>query len=350
MRRRDAISMLGGAAAMLPHARRIVVTAAGSAGLAGPRDARAQHAGRVLRIGCLYFAASDDAVPRQLFDAFRQGLADLGYAEGTGLVFEHRSAEGRVDRFPELAADLVRLGVDLIVAFNMGAVRAARRATTAIPIVSFALGDAVGAGFAISLSRPGGNVTGFSVLAPELAPKALSLLHEVVPKASRIAALWSPGSLSARMADDMLSRTEVAARSIGVELRLILVRTAGEIEQGFSEMVRNRAQAVLVLPSPLSNTERTRISQLAKRHHLPSISWTREFAEAGGLMAYGSDLVDAHRRGAGYAIRILKGEKPAEMPIQQPSTFELAVNLKTAKALDISIPDAILARADVVIE
>ncbi|MBL8663730.1 MAG: ABC transporter substrate-binding protein [Candidatus Odyssella sp.] len=350
MRRRDVVAMLGGSAAMFPRAPRILIPTFGSAWLAGPSAARAQPAGRVFRIGCLYFAAFDNPVPRQLFGAFRQGLADLGYVEGKSVVFDHRSAEGRVDRFPDLAAELVRLRVDLIVAFSMGATRAARRATTAIPIVSFALGDAVGAGFALSLSRPGGNVTGFSVLAPELAPKALSLLHEAVPKASRIAALWSPGSLSAGMADDMLSRTGAAARSIGVELALILVRAAKELDEGFSEIARQRAQAVLVLPSPLSNTERTRISQLANRHRLPSISWTREFAEAGGLMAYGSDLADAHRRGAGYAIRILKGERPAEMPIEQPSKFELAVNLKTAKALNIAIPDAILARADIVLE
>lgn len=318
--------------------------------LAYPRAARARQPAGVPRVGCLMVAPVASPVVQQLLGAFRDGLRELGYADGRGIVFEYRSAEGRIERLSELAVDLVRLEVNLIAAFSNAATRAARQATSTIPIVCFNLGDPVREGFVASLSRPGGNVTGFSVFAPELVPKGLSLLKEAVPKASRIAALWSPGSLTETSAADMLHRAEAAANAVGVEIVWARFRGVEELDAAFATMTKVRPDALLVLPSPLSNTEGRRIATLSARHRLPSMSWNRYFVEAGGLMAYGSSLVENWRRGAVYAARILTGADPAELPVEQPTTFELVVNLKTAKQLGLMIPPSLLTRADAVIE
>lgn len=320
-----------------------------AAAAALPRTARAQPALRQRRIGCLLFSTGS-GVGLQYLDAFRQGLKELGHVEGRSIAFDVRSAEGRIERFAGLAEELVRLGVDLIAALSNGATHAARRATGDIPIVCFNLGDPVSEGLAANLARPGGNVTGFTLFGPELVPKGLSLLVEAVPAARRVAGLWAPGSLSKRTADEMIEKAGAAARLLGVELRLFRVQHASDLEGAFAAMRRDGAGAVLVLPSPLSNVERRRIAELALRHRLPSMSWVREFADAGGLMSYGSNIAENWRRGAAYADQILKGAKPSDLPIQQPSTFELIVNGRTARALGVRFPDSILARADEVIE
>ena len=331
MRRRDVILLFAGAV------------------LAWPRMGRAQAAG-IPRVGCLTVAPVASPVVQQLVGAFRDGLNELGYVQGRSVAFEYRSAEGKIERLRDMAADLVRLKVDLIAAFSNAATHAARQATTAIPIVCFNLGDPVSEGLVVSLARPGGNITGFTVFAPELAPKGLSLLKQAVPKASRIAALWSPGSLTEGSATDMLRKTEAAAATLGGELVLVRFRAARELDGAFVTMTKARSEAVLVLPSPLSNTEGHRIASLAARHRLPSISWNRYFVEAGGLMSYGSNLVENWRRGAVYTDRILKGASPGELPIQQPTNFELIVNLKTATTLGLTIPPALLAQADQVVQ
>jgi putative tryptophan/tyrosine transport system substrate-binding protein len=332
LRRRDAVAVCGGLL------------------LAGPRIGRAQPSAGVARVGCLMVAPAASPVAQSLLGAFRDGLRGLGYDERRNIAFEVRSGEGRIERLRELAAELVRLKVDVIAAFSNAATRAARQATSAVPIVCFNLGDPVGEGFVASLSRPGGNITGFTVLAPELVPKGLSLLKEAVPRASRVAALWSPGSLTESSAADMLEKAAAAANTVGVEIVLTRFHGVDELEGAFVTMTKARSDALLVLPSPLSNTEGSRIASLAARHRLPSISWNRYFVEAGGLMAYGSNLVESWRRGAVYVDRILKGADPAELPIQQPTTFELVINRKTARQLGLNIPASLLTRADQVIE
>lgn len=330
MRRREFTTLLGGA-------------------MSWPLAARSQQAASLRRIGCLLFSTKSRVGHRYL-EAFRQGLRELGHVEGQNIALEYRSAEGRIERFPVLADELVRLNVDVIAALSNGATHSARRATHTIPIVCFNLGDPVGEGLVASLARPGGNVTGFSIFGTELVPKALTLLNETVPKASRIAGLWSPGSLTNRTAEEMLQSAQATARTLAIELRLVRAQYPDDLDDAFSTMALEHAQALLVLPSPLSNAEGPRIVALAMRHRLPSMGWTREFAEAGGLMAYGSNIADNWRRGAAYVDKILKGAKPAELPIQQATKFELVVNLKTANALTLSIPDSVLARADEVIE
>lgn len=260
--------------------------------------ARAQQPARVFRIGCMFLAPLESPVAQQLLGAFREGLRELGYVEGQSLAFEHRSAEGQIERFPDLAADLVALTPDLIATMSNAATHAAGRATTTIPIVCFNLGDPVGEGLVASLARPGGNLTGFTIFAPELAPKALSLLHQAFPMASRIAALWFPGSLTEHTAEGMLRKAETTAQALGVALLLVRGRGADDLDDAFSTMVRDRAEALLVLPSPASNVERQRIADLAARHRLPSMSWSREYVEAGGLLAYGSNLPENWRRRA----------------------------------------------------
>jgi putative ABC transport system substrate-binding protein len=289
-------------------------------------------------------------VVQQLFGAFRDGLRELGYVEGRSIAFEYRSADGKIERMRDAAADLVRHRVDLLAAFSNAATREARQATSVIPIVCFNLGDPVSEGLVASLARPGGNITGLTVFAPELVPKGLSLLKEAVPAAKRIGALWSPGSLSESLATEMLQKAEAAASQVGVEIVLARFRRGDELESAFGVITSQRADALLVLPSPLSNVEGSRIASLAARHRLPSMSWNRYFVEEGGLMAYGSSLVENWKRGAIYADRILRGANPGDLPIEQPTTFELVINQTTARKLALSIPPSLLARADQVIQ
>ncbi|TAL44365.1 MAG: ABC transporter substrate-binding protein [Salinibacterium sp.] len=330
MRRREFIVLLGGTAAAWPLA------------------AEAQQAAKVARIG--YLSPNLAASPH-LRDAFLQGLRDLGYVEGQNLVIEYRDAEGELERLPALAAELIALKVDVILAEGgtLGP-RVAMRATKTIPIVFAAAGDPVGSGLVTSLARPGGNVTGLSSLGPELVGKRLELLKQAVPGVDRVAVLRQPGALGERTAKDMLTGADVAARALGVQLQFVEARGPAEFARAFSDMTGARTGALTVLPSAMFLREHRRLVDLAAKHRLPAVYPQREFVDAGGLMSYGANQVDLFRRAATYVDKILKGTKPADLPVEQPTKFELVVNLKTAKALGLTMPDSILARADEVIE
>ena len=286
------------------------------------------------------------ASPSHILAAFHQGLGETGYVEGQNLAFEYRWAEGRYDRLPALAADLVVRNVDLIAADGIPAALAAKTATSTIPIV-FAVGDPVDLGLVASLARPGGNLTGVSTMAPELSPKRLELLSELVPQVGVIALLVNPNnSNTERTTRDM----QEAARAKGVQLHILTAGTESEIDAAFATLVQLHAGALVVGGDPFFTNWRERLVTLAATHGVPAIYQSREFAEAGGLISYGSNITAAFRQVGIYAGRILKGEKPADLPVQQPTTFELVVNLKTAYALGLTVPPSILARADEVIE
>ncbi len=285
-----------------------------------------------------------------MLEAFRQGLRERGYVEGQNIVIEYRSADGKIERFARLATELVRLKVDLIVAGNTPMARAAQQATTTIPIVAGAMGDPVGDGLVASLSRPGGNITGLTFLGPELVPKRLGLLKEAIPRISRVAALWHPGAFGERTTQDMLKETDAAARSLGVHLQLVEVRGPNELDRAFSTMTKERGEALMMFPSTMLFNERRRIVDLAAKSRLPAMYPARQFVELGGLISYGASLTDLTRRAAIYVDKILKGAKPADLPVEQPSKFELVINLKTAKALGLTIPPSLLGRADEVIQ
>jgi putative ABC transport system substrate-binding protein len=314
----------------------------GSLGLlAGPHAADAQPVSRNTRIGIL----RPGSPPDPLLDAFRQGLRDLGYDEGRNVSIEYRWAEGRDERFPALAADLVRLKVDVIVA-GAGAAEAAKHATTTIPIVMPVSGDPVRAGLVASLARPGGNITGLTSLSGELPGKWMELLKETVPRVSRVAVLWDPAS-----DPNLVKTSEAAARSLGVRLQVLKVGRAGGFEPALAEARKNDAGALIVLGSPFFYVQRTRLIDLAAKHRLPTIYAQREFVVgSGGLMSYGTDFHHQFRRAATYVDKILKGAKPGDLPIEQPTKFEFVINLKTAKALGLTIPPSVLARADQVVQ
>ncbi len=308
--------------------RRAFIGTLAGALLTAPLAAEAQQAAKVARIGWL---AANLALSPHLREAFRQGLRDLGYVEGRNLVIEYRDAEGKLERLPALAAELVALKVDVTIVFASA-------------------GDPVTSGFVTSLARPGGNVTGLAFLAPELVGKCLELLKQVVPGVSRVAALWPPGGQGERTEKDMLKEAEVAARALGVRLQFVEARGPGDFDSAFSDMTRARAGALTVLPSTMFFIERRRLVALAAKHRLPAVYTSREFVDAGGLMAYGPNLADMYRRAATYVDKILKGAKPGDLPVEQPTKFELVVNLKTAKALGLTIPQSLLGRADQIIE
>ncbi len=315
--------------------------------VAAPLAAEAQQAAKIARIG--YLAASLAGSPH-LHEAFLQGLRDLGYVEGRNVVIEYRDAEGKFERLPALAAELVALKVDVIVALSTLAAQAAKQATRTLPIVFIAVGDPVTSGLVTSLARPGGNVTGLSVLAPELVGKCLEQLKQAVPGVSRVAALRQPGAVPERTEKGILKGAEVAARALGVRLQFVEARGPEDFDRAFSEMTRARAGALTVLPSSMFFNERRRLVDLAAKNRLPAVYPWREFVDAGGLMAYGPNLPDMFRRAATYVDKILKGAKPGDLPVEQPTKFELVVNLKTAKDLGLTIPPSLLARADQVIE
>jgi putative ABC transport system substrate-binding protein len=279
--------------------------------------------------------------------AFRLGLRDLGWVEGKNISIEYRYAEGRSVRLPDLAADLVRLKVDIIVASATTAALAAQKATRAIPIVVAAGGDPVASGLGESLARPGGNVTGLSTMAQELGGKRLELLKEIVPKLSRVAVLWNPQSTASQLG---WKEIQLPARQLGIQLHSLEVRSPNDFDKAFEDATRARAGALFLTGEPVINTNLKRIADVAAKSRLPSISHRSEFADAGGLVTYGPDRADMHRRAATYVDKILKGAKPADLPVEQPTRFELVVNLKTAKALGITIPQFVLFRADRVIE
>ncbi len=332
---------------MRPRSIGLTVTLALAIFLA-PLAAEAQQAGKIYRIGLL-LALSPELV-QAVLDAFRQGLRDLGYVEGKNIVIEYRSAEGKLDRLPGLAAELVRLKVDVIVTgLNPGTV-AAKQATTTIPIV-MAIGiNPVGAGLVPSLARPGGNVTGLTYdVSPEIHAKRLQLLKEVVPQVSRVAVLWDP-SFAPDVVEISARAVRNAAQKLGVTLHFVEVRGPDDFDQAFAAMARERANGLLAFGGPLLFAHRRRIADLAAKHRLPATYVVREFADSGGLFSFGANQADLYRRAATYVDKILKGAKPADLPVEQPTKFELVINLKTAKALGLTIPQSVLIRADEIIQ
>jgi putative ABC transport system substrate-binding protein len=308
--------------------------------------AAAQQAGKVPRIGFLGVTSPSDRP--SLLDAFRQGLRELGWVEGQNIVIDYRYAEGRLDRLPGLAAELVRLEVDIIVSFGTQGVTAARNATETIPIVMIAVRDPVGTGLIASLAHPGGNVTGVSGSPGlEIVAKQLELLKETVPKIRRVAILSNPTNAYHQLA---IKEVTVAARSLGVRLQLLEARGPAEFDGAFAAMAAERVEALLVVSDVIFNNHRARLADLAARSRLPAAYGVRESVEAGGLMSYGTSFLDLHRRSAAYVDKILKGVRPADLPVEQPTKFELVINLKTARALGLTIPQSLLRQADQVIE
>jgi len=279
--------------------------------------------------------------------AFRQGLSEAGYVEGQNLAVEYRWAEGRYDRLSELAADLVSRKVDVIVTGSTLSARAAKNATSTTPVVFTMVSDPVGAGFVASLPRPGGNLTGFSDIAIELEPKRVELLSELVPQAGVIALLVNPKFPAA---ERIIEDAREAARAKGLQLQILKAGTESEIDAAFPSVIQLQAGGLVIGTDPFFFNRREQLVSLAARHSVPAIYELREFAAAGGLISYGTSLTAAYRQVGGYVRKILNGTKPADLPVQQPTTFELVVNLKTAKALGLTVPPSILARADEVIE
>jgi putative tryptophan/tyrosine transport system substrate-binding protein len=313
--------------------------------LAAPLAVEGQQQGKVYRMGVL--ERTSPALNAANFDAFRQGLQELGYVEGKNFVIEYRSAEGRPERFPNLAIELVSLRVDLILTRGTPAALAAKKATGTIPVVMAAIGDPVETGVVTSLARPGGNVTGLSAVVIDLMRKRLELLTQVVPAISRIAAILDMSNpLSVRGWDEL----EIAAPRLGVQLQLLDVRTLEDLGRAFDAGVRQHVEAVVVGIDDLTQMYRRVIVDLAAKHRVPAIYASREFADAGGLISYGVNYPDLYRRAAAFVDRIFKGARPGDLPVEQPTKFELVINLKTAKALGLTIPPSLLARADQVIE
>jgi putative tryptophan/tyrosine transport system substrate-binding protein len=324
--------------------RRAFVTGLGAV-LAAPLAAEAQQPNRVPRIGLLGGGSASAIAGR--IDAFRQGLRDLGYVEGKTIVVEQMWAEGKLDRLPALAAELVRLKVDAIVSAGPTVTRACKEANITTPIVMAFDDDPVGSGFVASLARPGGNITGLSSLSPGLSAKQLELLKEIIPRASRVAVLGSlihPGTARS------LKEMELAARAHKVQLQYFNVVDPKTIDTAFGTARTQRVDAVLVLTSVVTTTQREKIIDLAVKNRLPALYFTAEWVEAGGLLAYGASFTDLFRRAASYVDKILKGAKPADLPVEQPTKFELVINAKTAKALGLTIPQSLLLRADQVID
>ena len=332
MRRREFIAGLGGAAAW-------------------PLVARAQQVTKIPRIGILAPGPSEgpDAT-RATLNSLVAGLRELGYAEDQNIVIERLFGESNADRLRELAAELVKRQVDVIVALSTTAARPARQATTVIPIVAIAMADPVEDDLVASLARPGGNVTGTTFLGPELVAKRLQLLSEVVPQHSRVAILWHPRAYGDRTMAGMLKEAERAAVALGIQLQFVPATSPEDITGAFSLMTRERADALSVFPSPVLFAAYGRIAGIAAEKRLPTIYAAREGVEVGGLMSYGANLPNLARQTAVYVDKILKGAKPAQLPVQQPTKFELAINLKAARALELTIPPSLLASADEVIE
>jgi len=312
-------------------------------GIAWPIAAHAQQAGKVYRIGILETIPAGQNAAN--LDALRKGLRDLGYVEGRNLVIEYRSADGRAERFPDLASELVRLKVDLIVTRGTPAARAAKNATGTIPVVMATMGDprAIVASFA----NPGGNITGVMIFSTELTAKRFELLKELVPNLSRVALLHNMGNPAA---PPEWEETKTAARSLGLQAELLDVRSQGDLGRAFELAVRQRVDALVIGADGLTQMHQQTIVDLVARNRLPAAYPAREFVEAGGLIAYAVNYPDLYFRFASFVDKIFKGAKPGELPVEQPTKFELVINLKTAKALGLTIPPAVLARADEVIE
>jgi putative ABC transport system substrate-binding protein len=330
--------------------RREFVACAGVAGLGllagcGRLPGQAQAPAKVPRIGVLTLVTADPSDAGNA--AFRQGLRDLGYSEGQNITLEWRSPGGRIDQFPELAADLVSLSVDLIVAQGNVASLAAKQASVTIPVVMAYSGEPVQAGLVASLARPGGNVTGLASLTGQLGGKRLELLRDTVSGLARVAMLWNP-ELAERAYE--VEETAAAAQALGLGLQSVELRYAEDLESAFARILQGRAEALFVQPNPLTNRYRPAIGEFAIAHRLPTMTNRRAYVEAGGLMSYAPDFPGMNRRAAYYVDRILKGTKPADLPVEQPMTFEFVVNLKTAAALGITFPNEILLQVTEVIQ
>ncbi len=311
-----------------------------------PLSVEAQPAGKVLwRVGVLAGARAPFALP--YLEVGRQRLRELGYVEGQNIAIEYRFGEGKPGVLPDLAAELVRSKVDLIVAAGDPAIHAAKQATATIPIVMLAAGDPVGSRYVASLARPGGNLTGTTFLTRELAGKRLELLKEAVPKASRVAVLWNPNNPGGLLD---LRETQGAARALGLSLQPLEVQAVKELEGAFSAMTDDRAEALVILTDPLTFIHRKRIAELAAKARLPVMCELREFVDTGCFISYGPSLLAMVPRAAAYVDKILKGGKPADLPVEQPTRFELVINMKTAKALGLTIPQSVLIRADQLIQ
>jgi ABC-type uncharacterized transport system substrate-binding protein len=326
MRRREFIALLGGAATW-------------------PLAANAQQQSRIPRVG--FLGNSTAALEENLVQPFRDGLRELGYLEGHNILIEYRWAEGNYEQFPNLIAELIALKVDVLVTAGTPAALAVEKAKTSIPLVMVAVGDPVGTGLVASFARPGGNNTGLTSLTPELEGKRLELLREVLPKASHIAVLWNPANAYMITTE---KEVQAAAAVLGIKVLSLAVQTVQEIDAAFATIRTDQPDALNVLADRVFLHERARIMDFAARHQLPGVHAYRELVLAGGLMSYGPSYAHMHRQAASYVDKILKGAKPADLPVQAPTKFELVINLKTAKALNIELPPTLLARADEVIE
>ena len=306
----------------------------------------AQQQGKVYRIG--YLSALSPSVDSSRLDGFRRGLRDLGYVDGKNIIIEYRYAEGKLDRLPDFAAELVRLKVDVIVTGGSPGTHAAQQATRTIPLVMTVVGDPVPR-FAASLSKPGGNITGLTQIAPQLSGKRLELLKESFPKISRVA-VFDDAALTAEQISGNLQETQRVAEALGIKLQSLEVRGPNpDLDAAFRTATSQRAGALVILPGPVLVLHKKRVVELAAESRLPAIYSTSEFVEAGGLMSYGPDFVDLYRRAATYVDKILKGRTPADLPVEQPMKFHFVVNLKTAKQIGLTIPPNVLVRADKVI-
>jgi putative ABC transport system substrate-binding protein len=334
MKRRGFITLLGGAAAMWPLA------------------ARAEEAGKkytigIFSVGSQVIAGVGPVQNTAFWIAFFDALRDLGWVEGRNVLIERRYAENQLERLPVLAAELVRLNVDVIVGSGTLAPLAAKRATSTIPIVMTAAGDPLGSGLVANLARPGGNVTGMSLMAPDLGGKRLELLKELLPRLARVAVLWNAANPYSAI---LFKETQAAGRTLGIEVQSLEVRKPEDLDDAFQAARRQHPDALVSVEDPFTGTYRKRIADFALSEHLPSLHGLSEDVKGGGLMSYGANLADLFRRSAGYVDKILRGAKPDDLPVQQPALFELVINLKTAKAICLDIPPTLLARADEVIE
>ena len=313
--------------------------------LALPFPAQAQQPKRIARIGWLEISSSVPEVLR-LIEIFRKGLRDLGWVEGQNVAFEYRYADGKAERLPDLAAELVRLKVEIIVTHSGAPIRAAKEATRTIPIVMVVSGDPVADGTVASFARPGGNVTGLTIFAPELSGKRLELLKEAVPRVSRVAVLWT----EAARGGPARKEVDAAASVLKLQLRPVVLRTPSDLQNEFEAAIKWRPNGILIMPDPILNRDlRIPIVELVAKHRLPAMYGGLEFPEVGGLMAYGPDIDANYRRAAIYVDKILKGTKPADLPVERPMKFEFVINLKTAKEIGITIEPNVLVRADRVI-
>jgi len=326
--------------------RRAFIAAVGAAVLIGPPGAHGQKAGKVRQIG--YLGNSSPSMESALLEGFRQGLREHGYVEGQSIVVHYRWAEGKIDLLPGLAVELVRLKVDLIVTSGTPATLAAKQATTTIPIVMAASGDAVGSGLVASLARPGGNVTGMSTVYPEMEGKRLEILRELVPRVTRVAVLMNPSNPFTALA---WKETRAAAETARVTVLPAEVRAADQFEAAFAAIAKGKPDALIVIADrPFLISHRARIVAFAAQQRLPSMYPYREFVDEGGLAAFGANYVEMFRRSAIYVDKILKGAKPADLPVEQPTKVELIINLKTAQTLGLKVPPPLLLRADALIQ